>query len=72
MVEVISVGAAERRLKKPIEIPRPRPLRRPVAAREQRAQAERAAGAVSVADAIPAFAAAGRVRPALPAGGEPA
>ena len=66
------MGAAERRLKEPLKIPRPRPRRLIAATREERIKAEKAAGAVSVGDAIPALAAAGKVRPALTAGGEPA
>lgn len=67
LVEVMSVSAAERRLKKPIEVPRPRPpKRRPVAQAEQRRANEKAAGAVDVGAAMDQFQAAGRVRRAAP------
>ena len=81
LVEVMSVAASERRLKKPIEVPRPRPpKRRPVAEAQTRREVEKAAGAVSVTDAMSSMQAAGRVRsaqdpttaPAPPAGVEPA
>jgi hypothetical protein len=73
LLEVVSVQAAERRLKKPIEVPRPRPpKRRPVAQAQTRRETEKAAGAVSVSDAMSAFHAAGRVRnPAAVAAQQP-
>jgi hypothetical protein len=59
-VEVLSVPASQRRLKKPVEVQRPRPAK---PARDARARIERARGAVSITEAQIAFTAAGKVRP---------
>ncbi len=69
LVEVVSVGVAERAIKKPISVPRPQPKRVKVA-RDRRADVERAEGAVSLDEAMRALNEKGRVRvvPALSAG----
>lgn len=61
LVEVVSVSAAERALRKPIQIPRPQ---RKQTAEERRE--ERAAAAVPIAEAVQTFTAQGRVRKAPP------
>lgn len=65
--EVTSVGAANRRLKRPVEITRPSAPRTSRAPREQRASLEAAKGAVPLADAMVALRIAGRVRSVGPA-----
>jgi hypothetical protein len=60
VVEVVSVSAADRRLKKPLQVPRPKPAR---PSRANRPAVERAKGAVPLGEAMTRLDnGAGRVR----------
>lgn len=59
-VEVVSVSAADKRLREPIQIPRPKPPRKRRERVNAAPDAER--GEMSMADAMKKFAAEGKVR----------